>query len=218
MKNNGYIKQLLWVLIFAAGFGYVEASVVVYLRALYYPDGFGFPLKMLPDRTLLVEAVREFATILMILGAAVAAGKTKLERFAYFMFIFGIWDIVFYAVLKAVLNWPENFMTLDLLFFLPVAWVGPVLAPVIISASLIIAGVLVIYFENNGYRFYQSRLFWTIEIAGGVTVFVSFILSARDVLTRAYPKHFYWPLFLAGELMGALPFACAVYKTFKIKR
>lgn len=217
MRNNGYIKQLLWVLLFAAGFGYVEAAVVVYLRGLYYPGGFDFPLKMLPDKTLLVEAVRELATILMILGAAAAAGKTRLERFAYFMYIFGVWDIVFYTVLKAVLNWPENFMTMDLLFFLPAAWTGPVLAPVIISVSLVTAGVFIVYFENNGYRFFQRRRLWAAEITGGAAVFASFILSAGDVAARLYPGHFYWPLFLAGELMGALPFAYAVYKTFKTK-
>lgn len=218
MKSNGYIRQLLWVLLFAAGFGYVEASVVVYLRAMYYPGGFSFPLKMLPDKTLLVEAIRELATILMILAAAVAAGKTRLERFAYFMYIFGIWDIVFYAVLKAVLNWPENLLTLDLLFFLPVAWVGPVLAPVIISVSLIIAGTAFVYFENNGFRFYQNGILWAVETAGGLVVILSFILSAGDVAAQVYPKHFYWTLFTAGAMMGIVPFVYASYKTLKERK
>ena len=33
-----------WLIVYAAAMAYVEAAVVVYLRALYYPQGFAFPL------------------------------------------------------------------------------------------------------------------------------------------------------------------------------
>ena len=33
------------LLLYAVAMGYLEAAVVVYLRAIYYPEGFSFPLK-----------------------------------------------------------------------------------------------------------------------------------------------------------------------------
>jgi hypothetical protein len=40
---------LLWVTMFAIAMGYLESSVVVYLRALLYPGGFSFPLSPMPE-------------------------------------------------------------------------------------------------------------------------------------------------------------------------
>ena len=33
------LKRIFWVTVFGITMGYFEASVVVYLRALFYPDG-----------------------------------------------------------------------------------------------------------------------------------------------------------------------------------
>ena len=38
-------KKLVAVVIWAAAFAFVEAAVVVYLRKLFYPEGFAFPLR-----------------------------------------------------------------------------------------------------------------------------------------------------------------------------
>ena len=37
-------KRLIWLTIYAVAMAYLESAVVVYLRAIYYPEGFGFPL------------------------------------------------------------------------------------------------------------------------------------------------------------------------------
>ncbi len=44
---------------------YLESAVVVYLRELYYPDGFSFPLREIPMTILITEIGREAATIVM---------------------------------------------------------------------------------------------------------------------------------------------------------
>jgi hypothetical protein len=46
------------------------------------------------------------------------------------MFVFGIWDLFYYVWLKVCLGWPSSLLTWDVLFLIPVPWVGPVLAPV----------------------------------------------------------------------------------------
>ena len=38
-------KTLLIVTIYAIAMGFLESVVVIYLRKLYYPNGFDFPLK-----------------------------------------------------------------------------------------------------------------------------------------------------------------------------
>jgi hypothetical protein len=40
----GTAPLLPWLIIYAIAMAYVESAVVVYLRAIYYPQGFAFPL------------------------------------------------------------------------------------------------------------------------------------------------------------------------------
>jgi hypothetical protein len=63
MKN--WQKRYIGCAIFAVAFAYIESSVVVYLRALYYPQGFAFPLKQTSPSVYLTEAGREVATIVV---------------------------------------------------------------------------------------------------------------------------------------------------------
>jgi uncharacterized membrane protein YhaH (DUF805 family) len=62
-------SSYLWVILFAVAFACVEASVVVYLRALYYPEGFAFPLKTIPAPHAATEIIRECATLVMLVAA-----------------------------------------------------------------------------------------------------------------------------------------------------
>jgi hypothetical protein len=164
------------------------------------------------------EYWREAITLIMIFSAACIAGKTRLQRFAYFMLIFGVWDIIFYASLKILLNWPASIMEYDLLFLLPLPWTGPVLAPIIISASMITAGIIIIKFIDRGVKFYQNGVIWLLEITGGVIVFLSFIASAGDVIKGLYPSHFSWIIFSSGWLIALSAFLYSLYKTLlKIK-
>ncbi len=135
--------------LFGISFGYVEAAVVVYLRAIYNPvrarlhperspDDL-FPLittQQLADagpenpRRLVIEVGREGATMLMLAGVALAAAGNLPEWIAAFAIVFGVWDIAFYAFLKLMIHWPESLSTWDILFLIPLPWVGPVWAPV----------------------------------------------------------------------------------------
>ena len=38
------IKKFCVVVVFGIAFAYIEAAVVVYLRAIFYPSGFAFPI------------------------------------------------------------------------------------------------------------------------------------------------------------------------------
>ncbi|HNX08095.1 MAG TPA: hypothetical protein PKL96_10970, partial [Bacteroidales bacterium] len=113
MKNT--LTKIIWVAIFAIAMGFLESAVVVYIRALYYPEGFMFPMKLISDQIMITEFFREAATMIMLIGIAVIAGSSAIERFAYFIFSFGIWDIFYYIFLYALLGWPQSLMTWDVL-------------------------------------------------------------------------------------------------------
>ncbi|MCK6459543.1 MAG: hypothetical protein L6Q95_06570, partial [Planctomycetes bacterium] len=114
----GYRRLLLWCAVFAAAFGVIEGAVVVYLREIYYPEGFSFPLKEMAPRILATELVREAATIVLLLAAAMLAERRPVRRFAVFAFCFGVWDITYYLALKALLGWPPSLLTMDILFLI----------------------------------------------------------------------------------------------------
>jgi hypothetical protein len=134
---------LIWLAVYAISMAYLESAVVVYLRLLYYPDGFVVGGAVLPDWTLGVEIGREAATILMI-GAVslVSARRSWLDRTANFFYVFGIWDIFYYVFLKVLLDWPESLLTTDVYFLIPVPWVGPVIVPVLCSILIVAAAGL----------------------------------------------------------------------------
>ena len=40
------LKRFCIVIVFSIAFGYIEAAVVVYLREIFHPDGFTFPMTL----------------------------------------------------------------------------------------------------------------------------------------------------------------------------
>ncbi|MBI3577964.1 MAG: hypothetical protein HY089_00970 [Ignavibacteriales bacterium] len=198
-------KVLFWVTIFAIAFAFVESSVVVYLRALYYPQGFSLPLKVISPHHIGIELAREFSTIMMLVAVGALAGTTRWQKFSYFMIAFGVWDIFFYAWLKACINWPASLFDWDILFLLPVPWIGPVIAPVLISVLMIIGGVFIIKKEAAEGTFQPTRLIWLLTILGTATILYSFMHDLDATVRLQMPKPYRYEqlaiglaLYLAG--------------------
>ena len=141
------IKRLMWLTFFSIAMGVLEAIVVIYLRKLYYPNGFNFPLKVIEPSIGLAEFLREAATIVMLFSVGFIAGTKKSDRFLYFIFCFGIWDLIYYLFLKLFLDWPSSFYDWDILFLIPIPWVGPVLAPCIIAMTMIFIAMFCLLLE-----------------------------------------------------------------------
>ena len=202
-------KKFTAVTIFSIAMGFMEAAVVVYLRELYYPEGFYFPLKIIPINILFVELGREMSTIVMLILIGFITGKTLLEKFCYFLYSFGIWDIFYYIWLKVILNWPPSLLTWDLLFLIPVPWVGPVLAPLIVALTMSITAGGIIYFQEKGYSFKINKLDWILGISSALLIFLSFIWDFSRIVTQQIPIKYHWQLLISGELLG-------VYTVFRI--
>src|SRR6201998_1661345 len=111
---------MIWLTAFSIAMGFLETAVVIYLRKLYYPHGFQFPLVPIDNDIAMVEFLREAATIIMLLGIGIIAGKNTSQKFGIFIYCFAVWDIFYYVFLKLLLGWPESLFTWDILFIIPV--------------------------------------------------------------------------------------------------
>lgn len=194
-------RTFLLIVVFAIAFACIESAVVVYLRMLYYPEGFSFPLKLIDHRIIRIELLREVATLVMLVAAGMLAGLTQWQRFSYIMITFGVWDIFYYVWLNVFLGWPGSLLDWDVLFLLPIPWIAPVLVPVIISLLLILAGVLIIRTEEREGRFRPSPLVWGLSIAGTLVVLFSFMVDTDATLHLQMPRPFRWDIFAAGVLL-----------------
>lgn len=169
---NAMIKTFARIFVFAAAMALLESAVVIYLRALMYPEGFGFPLKMLNQGLAVVELSREAATIVMLVMIGVFIGGNRNQKLAYFLFGFAVWDIFYYVFLKIFLNWPESLLTWDVLFLIPMMWVGPVWAPILLSFTMMVLAWFLARINAKGLVPLGGNI-W-LMIMGSVVVIASF--------------------------------------------
>lgn len=196
-----FLKRAFTVTAYAFAMAYLESAVVVYLqRALHMSPATLFPLR---DQATLgglgsIEVGREVATIVMLATVGWLAGRNWLERFAWISVAFGIWDIGYYFWLWVFIGWPTSFGTTDLLFLLPVPWVAPVAAPMLVSAVLIAFGLIVVWRTSRGEQVILKSKDWSLLIVGGVVVVASFTFDAYHILNGAMPSTFPWLVFFGG--------------------
>jgi hypothetical protein len=223
-------RSVLALLLFGTAFGYVEAAVVTYLRLLheparqkFYPGrsaGELFPLLTLEQlrgsssdqqKILAVEIGREAATILMLAAVALAVARTAGQWAAAFVIAFGAWDLTFYLFLKVLLGWPASLYTWDILFLIPVPWVGPVLAPALVSAAMILSGTWHLRREARRAPVMLSAAHWSGIMIGALVIVFSFAMDYRVIMAGGTPHAFHWAVFAAGMAIGIGSYAGAVW-------
>ena len=215
MSGDAISRRTPWVTLFAVAMGFLEAAVVVYLRELYYPDGFRLPMLVLPDHIALIELLRELATLLMLFAVAMLAGTDRTDRFFVFTYVFGVWDIVYYLGLWAFLGWPESLYTWDILFLIPLPWLGPVFYPVVVSLMLI--GGFLVYdaLRTRGHALRPTVSEWLLACAGACVIVVAFCWNWRTVPAGEIPTSFPAAIFFTGLLLGTAPFVRAAIRSVR---
>jgi hypothetical protein len=223
------MKKLAVITLFAIAMGYLESAVVVYLREIFYPEGFAFPIRTMMGNIATTEVIREFATLVMLASIGYLGGKNRMQRFGIFLYAFGIWDIFYYLFLKFLIGWPESLFTWDILFMIPVTWVGPVLAPVINALTMCVLGAFIYHSEENEKRVKLRRVEWALLIIGSMIVLISYtqdylhyiagLMPLMDlfkpseadkilIAVESYvPENFNWWLFAAGQSLLVLALA-----------
>ncbi len=198
--------RLGWLILFAVAFGFLEGAVVVYLRAIYYPGGFEFPLLLTADRIAMVELGRELATFLMLLGVAGLAARRPWGRFGAFAVAFGVWDIVYYLALKVMLGWPASLATWDVLLLIPGIWTGPVWAALDVAVLLVVCGVRIMAADAAGQR---PRPGWIGWLGSGISLallLTAFLWNHSLVVAGGVPVSFPWWFWVAGVAVGLATF------------
>jgi hypothetical protein len=208
--NWSYNKEMtrrrtyLILMTFAAAMALLEAAVVIYMRRLYYPENplDLFPLAFLASYDPILELAREVSTIVMLVSVAMLAERGTLTRtFAAFVFVFGFWDILYYAWLKILLGWPRDWLEWDVLFLVPTIWLGPWICPALI-ALLFVGWGSAILLSPKEYNF--SRRGFVTFVLGAVTGLVTFFQPAVPVwleggmpaLVAYKPGNFWWWLYI----------------------
>jgi hypothetical protein len=182
--QNTLIKNVILVSIFAIAMALLESAVVIYLRELYYPNGFTVAFTKMPEGIIFTELCREFATIIMLVSICFLVGSSRLSRFAWFLFSFAVWDIFYYVWLKVFIHWPSGLFDWDILFLFPVTWLGPVLAPVICSVCMIFFSLFILCGERMVPGFRIKRVSWILIITGALIIYFTFTIDYTFILFK----------------------------------
>ena len=215
MTSQRAASRSVWLTTYAIAMGILESAVVVYLRELYYPSGFRFPLVELPQRLALIEICREVCTLVMLFTVAAIAARDRLDGFFVFGFLFGVWDLVYYAGLKLFVGWPASPWTWDVLFLIPLPWVAPVLAPILVSL-LLVAGYAAHAFARSRQRCIRPHpTEWAVAGAGGIVVVGTLCWQSGSAATQTQMVGFPWMVFVLGVLVGIAPFLRAATRALR---
>jgi len=159
----------------------------------------------------------------MLVTIGIIAGKNFLQKLSFFLYTFAIWDIFYYVALKLFLNWPPSLLTWDILFLIPVPWVGPVLAPIICSLTMILLGGSIVFLQEKGYIVKIQLFDWVLLFFGIFIIFCTFIwdyfriivqedlLSSfwtlannehlQEIISQYKPTYYNWWIFAVGEIL-----------------
>jgi hypothetical protein len=152
----------------------------------------------------------------MLVAVGWLAGRNGRTRLCYSLIAFGAWDILYYVFLAMIVGWPQSLLDWDVLFLIPLPWWGPVIAPAMIAALMIVGGTLVTQFgvtQLGDACFWPRRWSLALNAAGIVLALVVFMqdsiraLSGGEAAIRAtLPARFNWTWFAVALAM----MSCAI--------
>jgi hypothetical protein len=81
---------------------------------------------------------------------------------------------------------------------IPVPWIAPVLAPVLVSVALVAAALSLLRLKAQGVKLGFSTSLWALAVVGGLLVLGSFMIDFAGVLRQMMPPPFHWGVFALG--------------------
>jgi len=133
------------------------------------------------------------------------AGKRFQSRLGFAVFAFGVWDIFYYIWLRIFIGWPQTLLDPDPLFLIPLPWWGPVLAPVLIAALMVLGGALAVIGNDRGQTVRLQPADWALFIMGNLVMLYTFMADALAILpadsqtfSQLRPTNFNWAVYLVG--------------------
>jgi hypothetical protein len=186
--------------VFAVSMAFVEAAVVVYLRKVI-GEGPIFPMKDIPPLLLVVEIGREAATIVMLLTVPFLSFRGGARRMGAFLLLFAVWDLFYYLWLHVLIGWPAGIFDWDVLFLIPLPWVGPVWSVLLLCTGMFLFSVLFLRAPKDAV-FSPGPWGWTSGVAGTIAVVATYIGEWKKIQYGAgIPSDFSLLPFFAGILL-----------------
>jgi len=138
------VRRFRWWAIsaFALAMGFAEAATIVFLKRLYFADGWAAPFHPIPADALRLEQGRELATLVALAAVAFAGRPSAREGIARALWTVGLWDLAYYGFLRAITAFPASLADLDVVFLIPHAWILPVWVPVVASLAAMAAALV----------------------------------------------------------------------------
>ena len=96
-----------------------------------------------------IEQAREIATLVLLAGAGMAAGRTWREKWGIFWWTFAVWDISYYAYLFVLIGFPRRLSAVDVYFLVPITWYGPVWFPLCVVMPGLMVLALWLFFGKQ---------------------------------------------------------------------
>jgi len=139
----------------------------------------------------------------MLAGIGWITGRSWLERLAWAARRLRRLGCLLLRVAVDLRGWPHSPGTWDVLFLIPVPWIGPIWAPVAVSGALIGFGLEAARRAEGGIALRAGWREVGLGLAGGLLVVLSFTADAPRIMAGGLPGWFPWPLFVAGMASAA---------------
>ena len=157
--------------------------------------------------------------MVMLATFGLAAGRTKVGKLAVFLLLFGVWDIFYYIWLVVFLNWPPSLFTWDVLFLIPIPWVGPVIAPVSVAGTMIAMALVMLHLEARGNVLAAGKIVWLAQVGAVLIILASFTIDIIPLLdadgkrlAQWVPTSYRWELLLIGLVLAIASFGHWAYR------
>jgi len=202
-------RWLVSLVLFSVVIGFCEAATVTYIRIMYepihqrlHPDRAPddlFPLLNSeqwateappPARSPFLEVTREIATILGVVFVARAVMPTFRLGMAISFLMLGVIGWTYYLWLKLLTGWPHAVTDWDMIFLLPLPWIGPVWAALASYTAMIAACAWFFWAEAVGRPLHAGRVGWLLLAAGSLVTALPFWLDLQHIASGGYPRSF----------------------------
>ena len=105
-------------------------------------------------------------------------------------------DFTFYVFLKLLLDWPASLFTWDILFLDPGAMGADLfLAPILVSAAMIAAGVWHLRSEARTEPIRIGLKNCAGLLAGAAIIVLTFAMDYQNIMAAGMPRPFHWGVF-----------------------
>jgi hypothetical protein len=213
-------RLLVILVLFGVVVGYLEAATVVYIRVMYEP----MHKRLFPDRapddlfpafsfeqwareapayvrSPVMEVVREIGTVLALALVALAVAPTVRRWAATVFLLLGVTGWSFYLWLKVLMGWPHSLSDWDVIFIVPLPWVGPVWAPLAAYTAMAAAPGWFFWSEAVGRPLRAGPVGWLLLLAGGLVMMAPFCWDYQHLASGGYPRAFNGAVLAAGLLL-----------------